>query len=361
MVTKNAAINFLPKHNDDSLAQSGWSVVVDELAKSGHQTVISRGIKAYQPEEGIFDGYGLERQSNGLYAAYKLGEGAVGLSEIGVILDRAGPIRKETGIPTLNTRELRRVGADKLLSHQVASYDFQHRTNEMPVNGGVSDVLHDMPGIEVVLKPRRVLNPSEGVTILEKQEVEQWWAHVSDEDKENGWVIQEKLDMKALPGFIKGRDEQENSKIEEARTRGVIMELRLYCHFSDGHQTEFFPVVRIANDASPIMADEKVWAYPDPDSIPAELVERSSTALSRLANNAAVKDVFSAVDWVYADGSKGVQWYLMETNVRSPDLPVMNEHRRAAIDMRKGLARHLAHILNRQDRDRSSSQKPLTV
>jgi hypothetical protein len=198
------------------------------------------------------------------------------------------------------------------------------------VSQSIDDILLNIPGDDVVLKPRDGSRAID-VDIMNKRTLSAMDSLRALKDRP--WIIEEKLDFTpALP--VVGRDETQQQRLAMANMLGLPKELRAYSFGRAEGELVLSYVARIGVPGYDTLISAE-WAYLDPDSIPEEMHQKTQQAFSLLEASTGQTQMLTAIDWAYVlkSGSPEPEWIGMEINGTEPtlisqkaDLDVGREH-----------------------------------
>ena len=245
--------------------------------------------------------------------------GSRALEEFGVVRSIIKAVEIDDVVPVLNPTKVRKQAKDKynFARDYLIPAGAYHREHALLDGSTVDDQLDTLPSGLVVAKPLGGLR-SRGVVVGTKQEVAEQLR-----DVESLYVAEEKLDFSApLPG-IRGYDEDQQARLDQANRDGVNKEVRLYYFGND----EWDSVARVARPGETDFSDDK-WLYIDHDSIPNELMSKSRAIIESVAKNISTDEMNVAIDWVYASSESQPEpsWQVMEVNAAEPQLIKRSEH-----------------------------------
>jgi len=340
-----SALLALPKIKEGSTPEQGlktWSrpFLIDEVRRRGVDVAVVRGAASLDVESGqAFDVARPQYDNEGVVTLHNLG--AVGLSSFNMMRSIVRPVEVDGILPVLNPTAIRRMARDKYTmandlyvpagayDRQLGIYDPTQETAD------IDAVLDTISGDFVVAKPNGGLR-SIGVLVGEKAEVARRMQSV-----EVPYIVEEKLDFSAPLPEIRGLDESEQRRLDEANAAGVNKEVRLY-YFGDG---SWDGVARVARPGEVDFRDDK-WLQIDLDSVPSELVQKGNDIIARIREKIGTDEVNVALDWVYASSASQPEprWQIMELNAAEPQLVQLTDHEDVGRRQHRKLATQIARI-----------------
>lgn len=202
--------------------------------------------------------------------------------------------------------------------------------------GESSDDAIGVIGSELLVAKPAVGRMSRGVMVGKKHEIAN---HLSDQ--EVPFLVEEKIDFTAAFPQIKGADEQQQARLDEANRLGVNKELRMY-YFGDNIWDS---VMRVAKPGEVDFRSDE-WLYIDMDTIPDEIYTMSIDVIGRIKQQIGTDEVNVALDWVYGSTASNPDphWQVMELNIHEPQL--VQEHEDMTVSRRQHtkLATQIARI-----------------
>ena len=124
------------------------------------------------------------------------------------------------------------------------------------------------------------------------------------------FLIEERLSF-TPPLPVRGRDEKEQARLDDANERGLNKELRMYSFGDD----DWYTVGRVAYQHELKMSGEE-WIFLDEQSVPDVAYAITSQVKSRVDRETNTADTLLAVDLVYVTSSSNPEphWEVMEVN-----------------------------------------------
>jgi hypothetical protein len=302
-----AALSVL-RHDDKTLEQvladSDRPDLIREIRARGVDVHIVNGLKSLDIDSGTIRADRPEFQ-DGLVSVVDLGGQA--LQSYGVFRNelRAIDSRIDDRVTTLNPTSVRKLGRNK---HKTGTEILEplgyYRRNHLYIPGQPITVSDIDFADEVIVKP----NTGFASSGVEKGTPTEMVEYLKGRDKRH--LIEERLSF-APPLPIKGRDEVEQARIDDANERGLNKEIRMYS-FGDH---EWYPVGRIAYQHELKMAGDE-WVFLDESSVPEEVYHIASQVKSRVDAATESSDTMLAVDVVYVTSKSNPEphWEVMELN-----------------------------------------------
>ena len=335
------ALLALPKIAAGASPEKGllsWSrpYLIEQVRKSGVDVVVTRGLGSLDAEGGLAKSVSRPEYAGSQVKLHQLGD--VALCSLDVMRTIVKSVDVDHLVPVLNPTALRTHARNKNqaaadLLRPAGAYDRQFTL----VNPEVMSLeqLDSLPGTQFVAKPN-VGRMSNKVKVGDRQAIAEYVA-----TQEDPFLVEEKLDFTApFPG-IKGLDEAQQARLDEANRDGVNKELRMYYFGNDTWDS----VVRVAKPGETDFQNDN-WLYIDQDSIPDEVYLKSAAVIEEVRKRIGTDEVNVALDYVFASSASEPEphWEVMELNVAEPQL--IQEHEHMAISRRQHtkLATQIARI-----------------
>lgn len=338
---EKTALLALPKVAESSTPEKGlltWSrpFLIEQVRERGVDVNVIRGITALDPENGL--------ANNVIRPEYK-GDNDVAIEHIGEkALDAFAAMRTivkavevDHLVPVLNPTALRTHARNKDktaedLLRPAGAYD---RHSALINPGGDIEKIDTLSGDLFVAKPN-IGRLSQGVKVGDRSAIEAYL-----QGQEAPFLVEEKIDFSAALPSVKGIDEDQQQRLNEANKLGVNKELRMY-YFGDG---VWDSVMRVAKPGETDFRSDD-WLYIDLDTIPDEVYQKSARVIDQIKERISTDEVNIALDFVY--GSTASQsdphWEVMEMNVAEPQLVREHEHMAIARRQHTKLATQIARI-----------------
>lgn len=338
----HTALLALPKIAENATPEKGlltWSrpYLIDQVRSRGVDVVVTRGVTALDAENGIAkDVSRPEYIDDGQVEIQRLGD--VALNSLDVMRTIVKVVDVDHILPVLNPTALRTHARNKNqaaadLLRPAGAYGRQFSLFEP--GQSAAEHLDGLSGDAFVAKPN-IGRLSGGVKVGDRAAVAEYLS-----EQESPYLVEEKLDFTApLPG-IKGIDEQQQARLDEANRLGVNKELRMY-YFGNG---TWDSVMRVAKPGETDFSSDN-WLFIDQDSVPDDVYMISSNVIDRIKQKFGHDEVNIALDFVFAAAASEPEphWEVMEMNVAEPQL--IREHEHMAISRRQHakLATQIARI-----------------
>jgi len=244
--------------------------------------------------------------------------GSVSLDSYGVVRSITRAVSFEHTINTLNPSELRNMAKNKF---KMANDILQ------PLHVYGRNVVHALPfealqldalkGDTVVAKPNNG-RLSRGIEIGTKSTIQDTLRHI-----ETPYIVEETLDFSLPLPSVKGINETEQARLDEANRTGVNKEIRMFFFGNDVWDV----TGRIAKPGEADFRDDK-WLYIDPETVPAVLLDKSREVVGRLKDVLGTDEFNIAIDWVYATSASEPEpsWRVMEVNAAEPQLVQLHQN-----------------------------------
>lgn len=336
------ALIALPAIAETAAPEKGllsWSrpYLIDEIRKQGVDVAVTRGVKSLDVEAGI---------ARSVTRPEYRGKFDVTIEELGdVALDAFAMMRSIVKVadvdyllPVLNPTALRTHARHKSRAAQdlLRPAGAYNRQSVLVRPGDVAAGALDTLGGEFLVAKPDIGRRSGGVAVGDRYHIAEYLDEQTDL-----YIVEEKLDFSfPMPG-IKGVDEVQQARWEQANTLGVNKELRMY-YFGDG---VWDSVARVAKpDETDFRQDE--WVFIDGDSIPNEVYIKSAKIVDHIKARIGTDEVNVAFDWVYGSSASEPEphWEVMEVNVAEPQLVKPSEHREIGKRQHTKLATQIARI-----------------
>jgi hypothetical protein len=301
-----------------------WSrpFLIEQIRAQGVDVHVSRGIGALdntgrKAKDVVRPAYDPE----GNVTMHRLG--TTGLDEYGVVRNILRPVEIDNITNVLNPTSIRLMARNKFeMANELyvpeGVYGREFRLFDPQSSGeAIEDILQSLPGEAIVAKPNGG-KKSIGVYVGDKREVAEFLKGIS-----TPYIIEEKLDFSTpMPG-VRGLDQDEQARLDEANKTGVNKELRMF-YFGNG---VWDGVGRIARADETDFRDDK-WLQIASDSIPHELVEKGNDIISKIQEKIGTDEIHVAFDWVYASSASRPmpRWQMMELNAAEPQLVQLRQH-----------------------------------
>ena len=341
------ALLALPKIAAGSTVERGllsWSrpFLINSIRDKGVDVDVTRGITSLRDKEGVatnvqrprYDDLGVDLDS----------KGEVALSEYGVLRNILANTALDTYVPMLNPTPVRSLIRNKYdtiekILRPVGALDRQVQLFDSSI--AATEAIAAINGGTLVAKPNTG-SRSQGVVVGDRQTVE---SHLTTMDVP--YLVEEKIDFThAFPRELRGYDENEQRRLDEANRTGVNKELRMF-YFG---QNQWESVARVARPGETNFSDDK-WLYIDDTTVPEEVRTISERVVQKLEDETGFNEMNIAVDFVYGttDSNSEPHWQVMEVNGAEPQLVQLAQHLEIGRKQHSQLANQIARIaLNRK-------------
>ncbi len=269
---------------------------------------VSRGVDSIDAETGIVAD--VVRPSyydlNGTVKLERVGERD--LSDYGVARSYGPPTDTDRYVENLNPMNLRVLARDKF---EVASTVlkklglYRQSTLVTPAQSAMTTVNDITVGRSLIMKPNGGF-ASRDIISGTPAEIHSQLADITEPK-----LIEERLNFKLPIPSIKGRDEYEQARLDEANRSGVNKELRLYSY----GDTVWHPVARVAEPGSLRLTGDE-WVYIDEDTVPTDAILAANSVKYALDIKTGKTDTLLAIDLVYvtSESRPDPHWEVMEVN-----------------------------------------------
>ena len=233
--------------------------------------------------------------------------------------DLTGRLPAGHNVPVLNDQKVIAAARHKDQFYRDFA-DFTTPAISFASRAGAAEALVDLPAGDVVVKPS-VGNEGNGIFIGSKADA---FGFYIEQPEGTMYVAQSRLDTSRLPSSLKGLTDEDSALLAAEGSK----EIRLFAS-----NFEFVPVMRVA--AGTDHQGKDVYVFVDPDSVPSEVYEVGRSAMSRLMQVSGVDEIHATVDMTYNPEGDGLEFPLMEINVKQPSLPTREENEWASTTVRR--------------------------
>ena len=244
--------------------------------------------------------------------------GSVSLDSYGVVRSIVGAISFEHDVLSLNPSELRHMAKDKFrIANDILDPLGVFGRNIVYVPSSAIPQLDSLQGDDVVAKPNGGFR-SKGIEVGTKSEISQ-----ALRATDIPYVVEEMMDFSLPLPSIKGINESEQARLDEANETGVNKEVRTFFFGNDVWDV----TGRIARPGEKDFRDDK-WLYIDPETVPDVLLEKGREIVDRLKGVLGTDEFNIAIDWVYATSVSQPEpsWRVMEINAAEPQLVQLHQN-----------------------------------
>ena len=343
------ALLALPKVAASSSLEKGllsWSrpFLIDSIRSNGVDVDVTRGITSLRDIEGVATNVQRPRydhSSNGVEIEPK---GEVALNEYGVLRNILANTALDSHVTMLNPTPVRSLIRNKYdtiekILRPVGALDRQVQLFDS--SAAATEAIAAINGDAIVAKPN-IGSRSQGVMVGDRRIIE---SQLTTMDVP--YLVEEKIDFgHAFPSELRGYDENEQRRLDEANRTGVNKELRMF-YFG---QNQWESVARIARPGETNFTDDK-WLYVDDTTVPEEVRTISERVVRKLEDETGFEEMNIAVDFVYGttDSNSEPHWQVMEVNGAEPQLVQLAQHAEIGRTQHGKLANQIARIaLNRK-------------
>jgi hypothetical protein len=182
----------------------------------------------------------------------------------------------------------------------------------------------EFPASGYIIKPNRGIRGNEVIKLSGSR-----LSHLGETTFDGSKIIQPAYDFTgALPSYLQPYDLASTELFNDVAASDASKELRIY-GFHDPNQTKLFAVGRAIKDG------EDYWFFVDPDTLPAEVYEKSRAAFKTTAKVTGTIAMFGALDYGYGrvcDEDPG--WHVIELNSKQPYMIGYDKHEGIAHKLR---------------------------
>jgi hypothetical protein len=234
--------------------------------------------------------------------------GDVVLSSYGLIRPNGKPLETDHLVQALNPMNLRKLARDKFEVGQSILEPLGLYRKSLFIPKGISELSAD----DLALASKLVLKPnggfaSRGIESGTPTEI----ATILQEEGREDRILEERLDFSLALPSLRGSDEYQQHRLDEANRLGVNKELRLYSYGMRDWQA----VARIAEPGELKLRDDE-WLYVEEGSVPAEAIQWADRVKDVVDEQIGASDTLLAVDMVYvrSESRPDPHWEVMEVN-----------------------------------------------
>lgn len=274
---------------------------------------VSRGVASIRESEGSVSDVvrPVYENSTGLPIATLQRLGDISLTAYGVARSYGPPMNIEQYVEGLNPMNLRRFARHK---HEVATTILQplelYRQSILVTPESVALSESDVAlGRQLVMKPNGGFASRDIVAGTPREIHEALQRGITEP-----MLVEERLNFNLPLPSIKGRDDYEQARLDEANRLKVNKELRMYSYGNH----EWAPVARVGTpDSLRLSGDE--WVYIDETSIPEEAIAIANHVKAAIDQKTGKTDTLLAVDLVYvtSESRPDPHWEVMEVNAEA--------------------------------------------
>lgn len=339
---ESTALFALPALTGDNppqpgLLKYGRPLLFDEVRKQGVDVGIVRGTASLDTIEGIaFAVRTPEYKSDNEVVLHDLGD--VALYDVGVVRTIIKPVAVDSFVPVLNPTALREHSRnkDQAIDDILRPADAYSRRSKLVLPGELlSDAFDHIGARSFVAKPN-LGRMSKGIVVGDKTIIES-----KIQQAELPYLIEEKIDFSAAMPGVRGVDDEQQARLDEANRLGVNKELRMYYFGNDTWDS----VLRVAAEGETDFAGDK-WLYIDQDSVSNEVYLKSAAVIAKMKERIGTDEANIALDFVYGstESNPDPHWEVMEMNVAEPQLVFEHQHAEIGRRQYKKLATQIARI-----------------
>lgn len=343
------ALLALPKVGAGSTMEKGllsWSrpFLVESIRSNGVDVNVTRGITSITDQEGVAKAAYRPSYDSSHEQVSVHDRGDVPLSHYGVLRNILANTALDNYVTMLNPTPVRSLLRDKYktIDQVLRPVGALDRTVHLfDTSDSATELIAALGGDNLVTKPNNGAR-SQGVVVGNRQTVEQYLSTT-----EVPHLVEEKIDFsQPFPSELRGYDENEQRRLDEANRTGVNKELRMF-YFGDN---QWESVARIARPGETNFTDDK-WLYIDDTTVPDQVRTLSERVVRQLEATTGYDEMNIAVDFVYGTTTSHPEphWQVMEVNGAEPQLVQLAQHREIGRRQHTKLAHQIARIaLNRK-------------
>lgn len=338
------ALLALPKVGAGSSVEKGllsWSrpFLIDSIRSNGVDVDVTRGITSLKDKEGMATNVQRPQYDDSSGGVELDSKGEVALSEYGVLRNILANTALDNYVTMLNPTPVRSLIRNKYdtiekVLRPVGALDRQVQLFD--ASTAATEVIAAINGNTVVAKPNTGAR-SQGVMVGDRRAIE---SHLAVMDVP--YLLEEKIDFThAFPSELRGYDDNEQRRLDEANRTGVNKELRMF-YFGDN---QWESVARVARPGETNFTDDK-WLFIDDTTVPEEVRSISESVVRKLEDETGFSEMNIAVDFVYGttDSNQEPHWQVMEVNGAEPQLVQLAQHPEIGRAQHVKLANQIARI-----------------